>query len=51
MNKAFSISDGENTQKETTTTTSGTNRRKGNITKGKKTSNKIRGKQRYDEYN
>ena len=51
INKAFSISDRENTQKGTTTTTSGTNRRKGNITEGKKTSNKIRGKQRYDEYN
>ena len=41
----------KNTQKGTTTTTSGTNRRKGNITEGKKTSNKIRGKERYDEYN
>ena len=41
----------EHTQKGMTTTTSGTNRRKGNITEGKKTSIKIRGKQRYDEYN
>ena len=41
----------EHTQKGTTTTTSGANRRKGNITEGKKTSIKIRGKQRYDEYN
>ena len=31
-----SISDRENTEKGTTTTTSGTNRRKGNITKGRK---------------
>ena len=51
INKAFSIPDREYTQKGTTTTTSGANRRKGNITEGKKTSNKIRGKQRYDEYN
>ena len=36
MNKAFSISDRENTEKGMTTTTSGTNRRKGNITKGRK---------------
>ena len=46
-----SISDRENTQKGMTTTTSGTNQRQGNTTEGKKTSNKIRGKQRYDEYN
>ena len=36
INQAFSISDKENSQRGTTTTTSGTNRRKGNITKGKK---------------
>ena len=36
INKACSISDRENTEKRTTTTTSGTNRRKGNITKGRK---------------
>ena len=35
----------EHTQKGTTTTTSGANRRKGNITEGKKTSIKTRGKQ------
>ena len=37
INEAFSISDLENTQKGTTTTTSGTSRKKGTITKGKKT--------------
>ena len=41
----------KNTQKGTTTTTSGTSWRKGIITKGKKTGKKIRGIQRYDEYN
>ena len=41
INKAFSISDRENTQKGTTTTTSGTSRKKGIITKGKKTGKKI----------
>ena len=41
----------EHTQKGMTATTSGANWRKGNITEGKKTSIKIRGKQRYDEYN
>ena len=35
----------EHTQKGTTTTTSGANRRKGNITEGKKTSIKIQRKQ------
>ena len=37
INEAFSISDQETTQKGMTTTTSGTRRRKGIITKGKKT--------------
>ena len=46
---AFQIE--KNTQKGTTTTTSGTSRSKGNITEGKKTGKKIRGIQRYDEYN
>ena len=52
INQAFSISDRENSQKGTTTTTSGTNRRKGNITKDRK-EEEIRSeeKRRYDEYN
>ena len=51
INKAFSISDRENTLKGTTTTTSGTNRRKVIPLKVRKQVVKYRGKQRYDEYN
>ena len=51
INKAFSISDRENTLKGTTTTTSGTNRRKVISPKVRKQVIKYRGKQRYDEYN
>ena len=51
INKAFSISDRENTHKGTTTTTSGTNRRKVISPKVRKQVIKYRGKQRYDEYN
>ena len=50
INKAFSISDKENTHKGTTTTTSGTNRRKVISPKVRKQVIKYRGKQRYDEY-
>ena len=51
INKAFSISDRENTLKGTTTTTSGTNRRKVISPKVRKQVVKYRGKQRYNEYN
>ena len=51
INKAFSISDRENTHKGTTTTTSGTNQRKVISPKVRKQVIKYRGKQRYDEYN
>ena len=51
INKAFSISDRENTLKGTTTMTSGTNRRKVISPKVRKQVIKYRGKQRYDEYN
>ena len=51
INKAFSISDRENTLKGTTTTTSGTNRRKVISPKVRKQVVKYPGKQRYDEYN
>ena len=50
INKAFSISDRENTHKGTTTTTSGTNWRKVISPKVRKQVIKYRGKQRYDEY-
>ena len=48
INKAFSISDRENTLKGMTTTTSGTNRRKVISPKVRKQVIKYRGKQRYD---
>ena len=51
INKAFSISDRENTLKGMTTTTSGTNRRKVISPKVRKQVIRYRGKQRYDEYN
>ena len=50
INKAFSISDRENTHKGTTTITSGTNRRKVISPKVRKQVIKYQGKQRYDEY-
>ena len=50
INKAFSISDRENTHKGTTTTTSGTNGRKVISPKVRKQVIKYQGKQRYDEY-
>ena len=51
INKAFSISDRENTHKGMTTTTSGTNRRKVISPKVRKQVIKYRGKQQYDGYN
>ena len=51
INKAFSISDRENTLKGTTTTTSGTNRRKVISPKVRKQVIRYQGKQQYDEYN